>query len=147
MAIKIPRVQTDDRLINQLQQNFVNVLEPIFFQTSGQFVAGLTGTTLPQNGTVYWQRSTATGPITMLIPTLTGTSNTTAATLTGLPKGLWPTSEQALIVRTVDSGVFAIAFLTISTLGAITLYKTADSATFTNTGIKGVAETSVTYMQ
>lgn len=145
MAFKIPRVQTQDRLINQLQQNIAGTIEPIFSLLSGTFVIGLTGCTATISGLATWQKATTTSPILLLIPELTGTSNTTAATLTGMPSVLWPTVQQEVVIRTYDNGTLAFAIAAIGVDGMIQLYSSASSAVFTNSGTKGIALSSLTY--
>lgn len=146
MSIKIARVHTTDRLINQLQQNICGVIEPIFNDLSGQFTVTLTGCTTVPQGTAIWQRATNIGPVTVQFPLLSATSNTAAATLTGLPVGLWPESQQAGLARIYDNGTLAVALVLINSDGTIQLYKSISSPTFTTSGTKGIALSSVTYI-
>lgn len=145
MAIKIPKVQTADRLINQLQQNVASTIEPIFQNLTGQFVVTLTGCTTSPQAIVYWQRPTAGGPVTMNIPSVTGESNTGAATLTGLPTNLWPTRQQVVLLRVYNNGTSDIGIMVISVTGTITLYKDSDANNFTTSGGKGTGNTTITY--
>lgn len=146
MAFKIPRVHTDDRLINQLQQNVASAIEPIFSLLWGTFVIGLSGCATTVSGLATWQKATTTSPVVLLIPLLTGTSSTTAATLTGLPSVLWPSMAQEVVLRTYDNGTLAFGVASIGVDGTITLYQSASSATFTGSGTKGVALSTITYI-
>lgn len=143
MAIKIPQVQTDDRLINQLQQNVATVLEPIFNNLTGQFMARLTDCSTVPIGTITWQRATATGPVTMTIPSITGTSNSISAYLTGLPTALWPSTTQYMLARILDNGsVSSVGVVIFRTGGVIQLDA---GAPFTASGAKGIYATTITY--
>lgn len=145
MAFKIVKVQAEDFQINQLQQNIASVIEPVFQNLSGQFVGSLTGcSSLPQ-GTFKWQRATSSGPVTVSIPILQGTSNTTAATITGLPSIIWPVSTQRCLATVYDSGTASIAYMIIGNDGSITLTPTLSGSTFTASGTKGIYSGSITY--
>ena len=67
-----------------------------------------------------------------------GTSNSTAAGITGLPQHLWPAREQRINgVSVMDSGNVVAGRMVISTNGSITLYTSLDGAPFTASGQKG----------
>lgn len=146
MAIKIPRVQTTDRLMNQLQQNIIGVLEPIFGLLSGSFQTMLGGCTTEPLAMINWQRATINSPVTLSIPDITGTSNAATATLSGLPKALWPMSDQKCLVPVVDNSVYAVAQIVIGTDGVLTLNATTAGGAFTAAGTKGISQVCVTYM-
>lgn len=146
MAIKIARVQTVDRLINQLQQNIAEKIEPIFNNLSGTFVTTLSGCTSVPQALVYWQRATSDAPVTVFFPALTATSNTALATLSGLPKNLWPTSQQTCLGAIMDNGTVVTGIIVIGTDGTVVIYPGLVSTVFTTSGTKGVSPACITYM-
>lgn len=144
MIIKL--VQTDDRNINQLQQNVKQAVEPQFSTPYGTFQAFLSGCTTSPQVKASWQRGSLQSALTLSFPSLTGTSNTAAATITGLPTLLWPASAQTVLVHTIDNGTDAIAIAVVSVTGTITLYKSLTSAIFTTSGLKGLGPCCITYV-
>lgn len=105
----------------------------------------LTGCTTSPTGNVKWEKKGRT--VTMWLPDITGTSNTTAATLTGLPASLTPTSNViASAMRIIDNGTAALSICRIDSDNKITLFKDATGAAFTNTGTKGAKECVITYV-
>ncbi len=145
MAFKIPREQTEDRQINKIQQNIAGVIEPIFNNLTGKFVMTLTGVITSPQVKVSWQRATSTGPITMTIPSVTGTSISNASYLTGLPTEFWPASLQIMMARIVNNGVVAAAVITFTTDGLVRLSPTPAGGAFTTSGEKGIGYTTITY--
>lgn len=143
--MKIPQVQTPDRLTNQLQQNIAQAIEPIFNNLSGTFTANLTGCTKTIQQTASWEVATATGPVCLVFPEILGTSNSTSATITGLPKNLWPISEQVVIIIIEDNGSITTGKAHITPEGVINLYATVGGGGFTSSGIKGVLNCIATY--
>ncbi len=143
--MRIPQVQTQDRFLNQIQQNIASQIEPIFNALSGQFVVSLTGCTTVPSGIAKWQRSTSTGQVTILFPALTGTSNTASAALTGLPVALWPISQQVCFVRVSNNSNFVTSVIAIEPDGTLILFSAIDSATFVTSGTKGIYISTVTY--
>jgi hypothetical protein len=108
---------------------------------SGNFTATLTGCTTSPTGSVEW--TIDNNEVTLKFPDITGTSNTTAATLTGLPTKLQPSSSQIVVGRTVDNGVDSISLIDI-TSGTFTLYY-GSGFTFTNAGTKGMKACTIKY--
>lgn len=85
--------------------------------------------------------------VTLYIPSISAESNTTAATLTGLPTEIQPTQNQRCYYRAVDSGANFEGTLRVRTTGnTIDLYKNVSLGAFTGSGTKGVGECSVTYL-
>lgn len=109
----------------------------------GSFTATLTGCTTSPTGTVYYVRQGK--QVTLNVPAISGTSNTTAATLTGLPATLYPARAETVLARITDNGTTTVGLAVIGTDGTITLYASAAAAAFTNSGTKGVAAVSLTY--
>lgn len=109
----------------------------------GTFTATLTGCTTSPTGTVTW---TVDGSkVTLQIPTITATSNTNLATLTGLPAHLIPAVNQLVVGRNTDNGTTVASLLGITTGGVIELYNGVTSGIFTTSGTKGCQNITVTY--
>lgn len=110
---------------------------------SGSFTATLTGVTATVTGTVYYE---IVGNIVhMSIPTaILGTSNTTAATLTGAPAVCQPTAQRGILNVCTDNGSNALSWSLVETSGTITLRNGAAGA-FTSSGTKGAQQCDFTY--
>jgi len=107
------------------------------------FTATLTGCTTSPTGTV---RAVKQGnQVTLYIPAINGTSNTTAATLTGMPSGFFPARTQNQFARVTNSGVNGLGLIQIATSGVITLFSDAAGSAFASSGTKGIADFTVTY--
>lgn len=115
---------------------------PLWGFVPDQFTASLTGCTTVPTGVVG--ASTAGDIVTLHLPQITGTSNSTAATVTGLPALLRPLTSQPGLGVCYDNGTAVISAVRIETTGVITLLNGL-SATFTNVGTKGIAEFVITY--
>ena len=122
------------------QPMFTQSVEAIPMQTSETLT--LTGcTTAPTSAA---KSNTQGNQVSLEIPAVTATSNSTACTLTGLSAPLWPATAQTVPVNGIeDNGVvYAAGVAVIGTNGVITLKFNptailAPTATFTNTGTKG----------
>jgi hypothetical protein len=110
----------------------------------GSFTLTLTGVDATVTGTAKY---TIVGRVvTLEIPTLLGTSNNAATTITGMPSVVRPVNTQVLPAIIRDSGADATSLITINTAGVITLNKDVSTATFTTSGSKGIANSiSVVY--
>lgn len=109
------------------------------------FTGTLTGFTATITGTVRYQRR---GRIaTLYIPLLTGTSNTTACTMTGMPTDVRPARAQDMLVAITDNGTNAVGWASIATSGVITLAPTVanNAAGWTNSGTKALRLQTITY--
>lgn len=108
------------------------------------FTATATGMTTAPTGTASFVR--VGGDVTLTIQTITGTSNATSFTLTGMPTTCRPSATRTVIARVQDNGG-AISFgrADIDSSGVVTLYKDAASTAFTNSGTKSVNVLSVSY--
>lgn len=112
--------------------------------TSGTFTAMLTGCTTSPTGTCRYVKN---GSMVVLhIPSITATSNTTAATLTGIPAAITPLNAQTFIGRTVDNGTNNVARNVIETSSIITLTASIAGAAFTAAGTKGWGDTVFAYL-
>lgn len=106
---------------------------------SGSFLDTLTGVDAVVTGTIkYYKNGNC---VSLLIPAQTGTSNTTAATLTTLPTAIRPATAQLVSVvgNVQDNGTTTNGQISIGTDGVMTLKfgATAPTATFTGSGTKG----------
>ena len=112
---------------------------------SGSFTATLTGCTTSPTASVTWSR--AGRVVSMVIPSLTATSNTTACTLTGLPDELMPLVVKRVVCRAVDNGTaaFSMANMDPATPGTIALGYGVANGVFTGSGTKGSSVTEITY--
>jgi len=100
-------------------------------------VLTLTGCTTSPTGTARFVRQNKL--VTAYIPSITGTSNTTAATLTGLPASLYPTRDQTVVCLTRDATAGnVVATATIGVSGVITLFTDGGGGGFASSGTKGV---------
>jgi hypothetical protein len=120
---------------------------PIF--ASGTFTVTLTGCTTSPTGTATWYR--AGNIVTLLLPAISATSNTTSCTFTGLPAAIQPATLAQQLCRiafadntTTTSDVSASI---AAGSGTITFIKGLLSTTFTSSGTKGVSLASaITYL-
>lgn len=112
--------------------------------TTSFFTGTLTGcTTVP---TVSIQYAKCGSVVSLFIPTLTGVSNSVAATITGAPVAIRPTNTQTLLVRIMDNSATALGLATIDSAGLITLSTGVGGAgAFTAANNKGLVTTSVSY--
>jgi hypothetical protein len=83
--------------------------------------------------------------VTLYTPSTTGTSNTTACTITGLPAVITPNRNQDLWGVITNNGSGGLGTFRITTGGVIELYVGANFAAFTAAGAKGVGNTAITY--
>ena len=114
--------------------------------TRGSFTATLTGcTTSPTATGVY---SITNNVVTLYIPALNATSNTTACTITGLPAAIRPATTHGSIVCAVvlDNSSGNVGGVDVNTDGSLTLFIGAHGITFTGSGTKGLSQgVTVTY--
>lgn len=81
-----------------------------------------------------------------LSATITGTSNSSAFTLTGIPTNMRPANSRYILVTIQDNGgSFTLARGVISSTGVITLYKDFSGTGFISTGTKSIAPLEITY--
>ena len=108
----------------------------------GNYTASLTGcTTVPSSSIDYRVDGDV---VTLNIPSITGTSNSTAATITGMPASIRPSATRSDIGVVTDNGANVIGRFEIDSGGTITLRNGA-SAVFTAAGTKGVQASTITY--
>jgi hypothetical protein len=99
------------------------------------FTATLTGCTTSPTGEVRYSRQG--NLVSLYIPTITGTSNTTAATLTGVPTAIRPANAVFSFAIITNNGVNEDGSVIVETSGVITIRR-ANAAAFTSSGTKGV---------
>ncbi len=118
--------------------NGVNVPAPV----SGTFTGTLTGCTTSPTGACYYAIS---GNVcTLFVAAITGTSNTTAMTITGLPAACQPARTQLLMppLDSCENGgavVGTISMEVSAASGTITFLLGNSTTGFGNTLVKGVA--------
>jgi hypothetical protein len=121
---------------------------------SGSFTGTLTGMSGATTGTVTYKifaNAAGTGKLCVLSigSSITGTSNTTAMTMTGLPAAVSPTATIYVPCLTYDNGASSLGSATIAAAATTITFETdaALSATgFTNSGSKGlIGGWSITY--
>ena len=127
---------------NLWEPNFsVAALKNAATMDSGTFTGTLTGMTSGTTGTVNWTRS---GNIVALYiaNSITGTSNSTSMSMTGIPTALQSLNAQTAACLVEDNGIVnsaAIASIAAGTLSFLKLSGTAYSSTaFTASGTKGI---------
>lgn len=108
----------------------------------GSFTATLTGCTTSPTGTVNFIKQGK--QVRLIFPDITGTSNTTAATLTGLPAKLWPLVQRTVLGICRDNGTEKASPISIGVGGVITL-NNGFAGNFTAAGTKGISTLTVDY--
>lgn len=111
---------------------------------SGSYTATATGMTTSPTGGVDYVRSGSL--VSLQIPTISGTSNSTSFTLTGMPVGIRPSANRACTCRLQDNGAYYFGLAVIGADGTISLFKDASGSVLTSSGTKGVADYNITYM-
>lgn len=149
--IKIKRVQTDNRDINQLQQNIASAVEPSFANTTGSFLITLIGCTAPVTGIAKWQVVPDSGQVTLAIPMLIGlasSSTPVTASLTGIPPTIWPKSSQTVLLPVQNNGANAVLVAIVNNSGG-SISLCSDLAgtmiNFATTNTKGCMACNITY--
>lgn len=91
--------------------------------TSGTFTATATGMTTTVQGTARY--ILLAGIVVLALPTLSGTSNATTFTVTGMPASLHPLQQCDFFHRVTDNGTAAWGQVRLETDGTIRLYPNA----------------------
>ncbi len=126
----------------QLGPGSVNLSETVT-ESLGADTLTLTGCTTSPTGAVKAVKQR--NQVTLTLPQITGTSNSSAATLTGLSTGLRPATAQTVGLRITDAGTTAFGLGVVNPDGTITLQTGAGGGAFTNSGTKGVQPFTFTY--
>lgn len=111
----------------------------------GSFTASLTGCTAGVTGTAYY--SIVNNVVQLDLPVLTGTSNTTACTITGIPADIQAASTKQFVVAVMDNSASIVGSFNFPSGGTLTLGQGANfSGLFTGSGTKGLpAGASISY--
>lgn len=122
---------------------------------SGSFTGTITGCTTVVTGTFHYTIANNICTISLAnLTNVTGTSNSTSMTLTGLPAVCQPATQQPLCLCIVeDNSVAALALALIIQSGTVTFFKATfpagvlsiSSSGFTGSGTKGMDSTVLTY--
>lgn len=111
---------------------------------SGTFVGTLTGCTTSPTATLRFNR--VGNDVTLFVPGLTGTSNSSGCSITGLPSYLIPARQQIVVGRVLNNSAEAFGiYIVNSGTGVITLGSDASGAGFITSGTKGSLVTTITY--
>lgn len=110
----------------------------------GSFVATLTGVSGSVTPTVTYTK--IGNQVTINVPTFTGTSNTTAKTLTGMPAAIRPAANKGVAILSQDNGGSPTAAWTVlASTGTLTLYPNAAGGNWTASGTMEVTAFQMTY--
>ena len=118
--------------------------------TEGTFTITGNGFSSNPTGSAFYIR-TGNGVI-LLVPSLSGTSNATTFTLSGIPATIQPTRGQNIVIAEVkDAGLNYSGEITINTDGTAQPYirttiNAGPSSTYTITGTKGVGGFTLSYL-
>jgi hypothetical protein len=102
----------------------------------GTFTATLTGCTATVTGTASY--SIYDNAVTLDVPGLSGTSDTTACAITGLPAAIQPVSNKRFFALTQDNGASSSVSIALLSGGTLSLATGTTPTTFTNSGTKGL---------
>lgn len=103
-----------------------------------------TGLTTSPTAAVTYTLSGNTATINL--PALTGTSNATTFTVTGMPAEARPATRKTILGRAQDNGGAHVAVrIDVETTGVLTIYSNADAGAFTASGTKSLGECSASY--
>ena len=111
----------------------------------GTFTATLTGVDAVVTGTASYAVDGKT--VTLEVPFLQGTSDTTAATITGMPTFLYPTASKNFMAINYNSSAAMAGRYLLSTGGLITLYNGVSLTSFTASGLKGTLGQPISYIK
>mgnify|MGYP000473453951 CR=1 FL=1 len=111
---------------------------------NSSFTATATGMTTAPTGSVTY--AVAGNLVVLDFPAISGTSNATTFTLTGVPAALRPaTAKLARVTITDNTGTAAHGMARIETDGTISLFVNAALGAFTGSGTKSITACSVAY--
>lgn len=132
---KSNRITTDTTIVS------LGIFDSVVILDTGSFEVTLTGCTTSPTGTAYYKR--ISDVVHLEIPQISGTSNSTAASLTGLPEKLQMlTVSKSAWCLTLDNGVTTSGWITLSGSGTVSFYITGD---FTASGQKGMPRCDISY--
>lgn len=123
-------------------REWVRYIDALLFTRS--FPATLTGCTTVPSGAISYVVSA--GIVTIRIPVMSGTSSSGAATLTGVPNEILPAFAMTCVGRVTDNGVTSFGVYRVDTTGTITLFPNATLGAFAAAGMKGSADSVISYV-
>ena len=125
----------------QLASSNANTLDDY---EEGSFTFTGTGFTTSPTDTAYYTK--IGNQVTVQIPDITGTSNTTAMTITGLPVALRSAQAYVFFAIVYNASVAYNGYIYGAHDNAVTVYWNAVSDAFTASGVKGITNNlSITY--
>lgn len=83
--------------------------------------------------------------VALYIPSISGTSDATTFTLTGLPAGLTPLRQSFHVVRITDNGTTALGYIFLNVSSTILQVFTLGAGTWTASGTKQLFASFITY--
>jgi len=120
----------------------VDITGRVAQSATGSYTGALQGCSTTPTGDVEWTR---TGDvITLQVPFLSATSNSTSASITGMPAAIQPSAQRACVAVTTDNGVTSWGRILVETSGTLTLHFQG-SATFTASGTKAANACTIMY--
>ena len=139
-------INTASLYVNGINTNFV----------TGSFIGTLTGCTTAPTATFNY--TIIGNQVTLFLPVLTGTSNSTALTVTGLPAAIQPATQKSVPVCNLEdsssgSSLGLLGLVAITNVLTFNLFNTnsisnrvTGPTVFTNSGTKGLSiASSITY--
>lgn len=109
----------------------------------GTFTVTATGFTTAVTGTATYRRVGAL--VSLRLSNLSGTSNATTFTITGIPAVLWAAAAAIYPQSIQDNSVHSIGIVTLPTAGTINVYKDAAATGFVASGAKSLLNMVLTY--
>ena len=109
----------------------------------GTFTATLTGCTTSPTVTAYYVQTG--NQVAISVPAVTGTSNSVAAGLSGLPAVLQPAREQLMFGAFLNDGGETNGIVRVQSSGAINFYPTVFGTNFVASGVKGNRSLALSY--
>ncbi len=109
------------------------------------WTATLTGCTTAPTFTIHY--TIVDNEVSMRFPEITGTSNATGKTLTGMPAALRPADKITFMFQCLDNtSSFSVGMLIVNTSGVIDLFTGPAATAFTNAGTMALGNgMSMTY--
>lgn len=109
----------------------------------GSFVGTLTGCTTAPTGTIAYRR--VGDVVTLSFPAINGASNSTAATITGMPAAIRPALERMAVGIITNGGADSLGAVYVAPSGVITLAADTNFV-LAGAGLKGIQLCSISYI-
>lgn len=106
-----------------------------------------TSTGIAATPTATWSYTKVGNKVTMDITTISGTSDSNAFTITGIPADIRPATDKYFILRTQNSGTVAVVVAWITSAGVMNLANnlTGAGGAWTASGTKSILPQSISY--